>query len=139
MDEVSCLNIIARAYSADTDQAFVYTTWRNGMYYGSKEMKKRDPKIAFKELTREIKDILKNATVRIACLEESPDVIVGYVVFTNKHLDWVYVKEEFRKQGVASLMVPKGILTVTPRITKIGQAIFKNKQGEEDAPQESHS
>lgn len=133
MDEA---RIIVRPFETDLDQAFIYATWRNSMYYGSREYKAREPKEAFKELTQEIRDILRHAKVRIACLEDAPTVIIGYCVFTDAHLDWVYVKEDFRQRGVGTLLVPKDIRTYTEMRTKIGNAILEKKQGEENGQDE---
>lgn len=126
MDEAD-LNVVTRDFDPEDDQAFIYTTWRNGIYYGIKDYQKEEPKRVFKELTSQIKKILEAATVRIGCLESAPRVIIGYAVFRSKHLDWVYVKDAFRNKGIATFLVPPDIETVTPIITKIGQAILEKK------------
>lgn len=147
MDEIDSLNIISRHFKAFSDQAFVYATWRNSVFYSKPTADRTRPKRQgykeaneeFKRLTHEIKQILDNATVIVACLEESPDVIVGYVVFTRSNLDWVYVKEDYRKQGVASLLIPKHIITVSPPQTKIGLSILRKRLKEETKGEDSGS
>lgn len=135
MDEISVgysVNVIMRPFNPAQDQAFIYTTWRNGVYYGPNNLREKDSKPVFKELTAKIRDILSKATVKIACLEGSHFVIIGYVVYTGTHLDWVYVKEDYRQKGIASLLVPKEIETVTSTLTKIGKAILEKKKKENE-------
>lgn len=64
---------------------------------------------------------------------------MGYLVATGTHLDWVYVKEDFRGKGVARLLWQrKGIETVTTDVTRTGAVLvqkfglitFKEEQGE---------
>lgn len=126
MDELG-LDIVLREFDPEDDQAFIYTTWRNGVYYSQKHLRQEDAKEVFKTLTAQIKETLKSANVRIACLEDTPSAIIGYCIFTDKHLDWVYVKEGFRNNGIATLLVPKDIESVTPTLTKVGQAILEKK------------
>jgi GNAT superfamily N-acetyltransferase len=64
----------------------------------------------------------------MAVLAGDPTHLVGYSVITGKHLDWVYVKADYRKQGIARLLVPQWIETVTSDMTKIGKAIREAKQ-----------
>lgn len=135
MDEANCLSVTLRDFSM-TDQAFVYATWRNSLYYGSDMKKDKNAKSIFKDLTHSIKETLKKATVKVACLDETPDVIVGYVVYTKTRLDWVYVKDDFRRQGVATLMVPKNIKSYSQSRTKVGDSILKSKENENGSVKE---
>lgn len=132
MDEPYCLNIVTRPFNPSSDQAMIYATWRNGRYYGMKDKNRGDSVAIFKELTHEITNAMSKAQVRIACLEDDPTIIVGYVVFHGNHLDWVYVKEDYRKQGVASLLVPKDIKTITATPTKLGSNLWAQKNKEKN-------
>ncbi len=134
MDEASSLDqepysvsITVRPFDEQQDQAFIYSTWRNSQFYGNKEAHTESPKVVFKEMTKEIKHILKKATVKVACLDYDPRIIVGYVVYTDAHLDWVYIKEDYRRVGIASMLIPKTIKSVTNKPTKIGKSILEKK------------
>lgn len=131
MDVIDSLNIITRSFIPDLDQAMIYATWRNGRYYGMKdkhrEKHRGDSTIVFRRLTSEIAQAMNEAQVKIACLEDDPTIIVGYVVFHGNHLDWIYVKEDYRKQGVASLLIPKDIQTITATPTKLGSSLWAQK------------
>lgn len=130
VDQLNDVSVVKRAFIPHLDQAFIYATWRNSRYYGCEDLKHKDTKKTFKDLTNQIKETLKTAQVHVACLEKAPDVIIGYVVFTGTHLDWVYVKDSFRKMGIASLLMPKTITSFTNQPTKIGRSILEKKNKE---------
>ena len=119
--------VVIRQFNPNTDSAMVYSTWRNSAYYGVPR-RTNDAKLFFKNMTRAIREILKTAQVRVACLDDDPLFIVGYAVFTGIHLDWVYVKADYRKKGVGTLLVPKNVETVTSYETKIGKFIIEKKK-----------
>lgn len=127
------VNIISRDYDEDHDSAVIITTWRNSAFYLSAFPHKDENEVFFRKFTRKIKNILKHATVKIACLEDCPMVIIGYCVYTGDHLDWIYVKggplaqADYRKMGIATMLFPKEIKTVTADLTKIGLSICQTK------------
>lgn len=124
MDEVS---IVTRAFIPADDEACIYATWRNSSFYLSAKPISQSSTKFFSEKNREIKQILPLAKVKIACLSDSKETIVGYSVSRGTHLDWIYVKPDYRMQGVATLLLPKEIKTVTPDLTKIGIKIVNKK------------
>lgn len=59
--------------------------------------------------------------IKIACLNEDPDVILGYSVMEGDHtLHFVFIKEIWRKMGIAKQLVPKSVVTTT-HLTKVGR------------------
>lgn len=110
------------------DLAFVYSTWRNGIYYGSLNRDKFPPADQFfREQTERIKNILAHAHVRMACIKDAPDVILGYAVFTGDlHLEWIFIKPQFRAKGIANFITVK-TKTVSPPVTKSAAAIVEKK------------
>lgn len=130
VDEISIepysLNVITRDMEP-RDIPCIYSTWRNSAYYGSKKDHVQPAKIFFKMQTVKIKSILDKSQTKIACLEEDPDLIIGYVVWSGTHLDWIYVKADYRLKGIGGLLLPKGIDTVSSELTKIGKVIAKKK------------
>jgi len=126
MDENS-IRVVVRDFYPDLDSACIYATWRNSAYYGVPRGTE-DPKLFFSDLTQKIKEILPHATVRIACLESDPATILGYSVTTGTHLDWIYVKVDYRSMGIGKMLMPKNIETVTNHLTKIGKVIIEKKK-----------
>lgn len=135
MDEVS---VVIRAFHPDADQAFIYATWRNSAFYGS-GLPKNESDRFFKAQTAKIKEILRVASVRIACLSDDPMIIVGYSIENDNHLHWIYVKTDFRNKGVGSLLMPKNIETVTDHLTKIGKILVEKKNLKTKGETNEHS
>lgn len=130
-DEVGTMEdvmVAGRDYMPGVDDAFIYSTWRNGLYYG--HLSKSDLPPAeefFAAQTRKIKDFLNYASIRMACIKDAPDVILGYAVFTGDlHLEWIFVKQQFRGKGIGNFLTVK-MKSVSPELTKTGAAIVKKK------------
>ena len=121
------MDVIPRDYIPEEDEAYIFSSWRNSSYYSALQKPKGLPETFFSKQSQKIANILKNAKVRIACLDESPKTIIGYSVSTGKHLDWIYVKSDYRKVGIGKILMPKDIETFTDQLTKIGDAIVKKK------------
>lgn len=126
------VRVVIRYYSPEQDQPFIYATWRSSSFYGTLNPIKMNPDKYFKDQTAKIKNILKNAIVKIACLEDDPQFIVGYSVSTDNHLDWIYVKADYRCKGIGTVLMPKNIKTVTDQYTKIGNTIAIKKNFKEN-------
>jgi hypothetical protein len=130
-EELEELKVILRPYDPEQDQPMIYATWRNSAYYSALQRPKTAPSDFFRELSAKIKRVLKHADVKIACLEHNPQVIIGYSVSSGTHLDWIYVKDDYRHMGIGTLLCPKNIQSYPKDITKIGYAILtKKNQGE---------
>ncbi len=129
MDEPSIdeVKIILRDFDQEQDQAMIYSTWRNSLFYSSSEQIYDSPQTFFRKQTHKIKPILKNALIKIACFEDTPSVIVGYCVTSANHVYFIYVKTDFRKKGIATMLFPKTIETATKDLTKIGKILAEKK------------
>lgn len=122
------VKIVIRDFDQQRDEACIYSTWRNSAYYTASKLPDGDPKAFFSRVSKIIKTILETAKVRIACLLDSPQTIIGYSVSTGDHLNWIYVKESYRNIGVATMLWPKEIKTVTCYMTKMGAKIADKKK-----------
>jgi len=108
-----------------SDTAMIYSTWRNSLWYDkSRDERKSAEFYTFK--TKEIKSILgdHDTTVLIACDKLDPDFIAGYAVIRGTNLEFVYVKIDYRKKGIAKLLTKK-CKTVSAPMTKIGRKIVE--------------
>lgn len=126
--EAETVEVVTRPYNPDTDAPLVYTTWRNNLWY---DLKRPDSEATafYRKVNRHIKKLLSqpSTVVRIACMTYDPNQIIGYSIMQGTHLIWVYVKANYRKEGIATLLC-KDYLTVSEPETKIGQSIVKNKK-----------
>lgn len=128
MDETDLepIEIIIRPFDMQKDQAFIYSSWRNS-YYSLAEDPNINSNTWFRKKSEEIKATLPVALVRVACYKDSHRTIVGYSVSTGTHLDFIYVKADFRKTGIGTLLMPKNIETVTSDLTKDGKVLAEKK------------
>jgi GNAT superfamily N-acetyltransferase len=126
--------ITTRDYT-DADKALVFSTWLKGIYYG--DWYQNIPKAIFMENYRALLDRFlaqPGTKIKIACLKEDPDVILGYSVYHTKNykderitaLDWIYVKAAWRSTGIAKMLLPREMHAYT-HMSKSGGAIAKQK------------
>ena len=118
---------VVRRPMIEGDKPFIYSTWRNQAFYGAVNPHTQPSKIFFKKMTVLIKEILSESRPLVACLESDPDLVIGYSVSKGTHLYWVYVKKDYRNKGIASLLVPKDIVSGEWDQTLTGNAILKKK------------
>lgn len=111
-----------------SDKNFIYATWLQGLYHGNDWFKEIPQDLYFENYQKVIDRILNRDSVflTVACLKEDQDVVLGYAVLDRKQnkniLHWVYVKEAWRKIGLAKDLVPLKIDEVT-HLTKMGRAV----------------
>lgn len=96
-----------------TDESFIYSTWLRGLYYGNEWFRKIDKQSFFDKYRLVIQHLLATSTIKVICLEDAPDVIAGYVVYSGTKLHWVYVKKSWRGIGLGRELVPTDIESVT--------------------------
>lgn len=89
-----------------------------GLYYGNEWFNKIDRKEYFDKYKKVLDFLLAKSTIDIAVLEDNPNVIIGYIVYEDNKLHWIYVKKAWRKAGVGKQLIPEGITCVT-HLTKI--------------------
>lgn len=121
------------------DRNFVLATMLRGLYYGDTWFREI-PKDIFMAKYHEILDrILKapQVSVIVACLREDPDVILGYTILSpnskGSTMHWVFVKSAWRNIGIAKMLTPKDLTTVT-HLTKVGLTLLRKTAGVEFNP-----
>lgn len=114
-------NVIKRPM-AESDLPIIYNGWPKGSWYSGVRGRKGDRAQWFVAFYARARAILKRADVTIACLESDPDFILGYSIIDGETLEWIYVKEDYRKQGIARfLLKDKSVVAVNEKtITKLG-------------------
>ena len=99
------IRVRIRDYEPKQDEAFLYATWCKNAYYSPKEPITKSKKAWFDDKIKTIQDLLTRSSVHIACFSDHPFVIVGCVVESESGLEWLYVKKDYRNQGVEELGV----------------------------------
>lgn len=106
------------------DINFILSTMLKGLYYGSKFWQEVEQESFFLHYEPFVKTLMLKSSIQIACLEDDPDVILGYSMSRANVLDFIFVKKSYRKLGIGRLLYPSSIDTVS-QITDIGNSIRK--------------
>lgn len=119
--------VVIRGYKPE-DKSFIFASWLRGLYYGDTFYSDIKKQVFMENYHKIIEFILSRPTteIKIACMPDSPDTILGYSILGKDCLNWVFVKKAFRGIGIARDLVPPGITTVT-HLTKTGTSIVKKK------------
>lgn len=109
------------------DEAFVMATFLRGLYYGDSWFSYVPKDIFMNNYKKIAAAIISRSTntVKIACLKEDPSVILGYSILSADYetVHFVFVKKAWRKQGIASGLVPKTAKAVT-HLTHLGRQLM---------------
>lgn len=119
-------SLIAIRDGAPKDREFIFATWLRGLRFGNDWFTLIDAKIYFSIYHRVIEALLASphVSIKVACLKDDPDVILGYSVSRGTKLDWVFVKKAWRKVGIAKSLMPP-IITYVTHVTKVGKSILQ--------------
>lgn len=109
------------------DVNFILATWLRGLYYGESWFKEIPKNIFMNNYKRVAQATLSSpkVEVKIACLKEDPDVILGYSVISRNQeaLIWIFVKTAWRQQGIGKSLLPKDTKYVT-HLTALGKTLM---------------
>lgn len=115
------------------DRNFILATWLRGLYYGDSWFSQIPKNIFMTNHHAALEKVVNNPNtkIKVACLKDDPDTILGYSVFRIVNgdlvaLDWVFTKSNWRNIGIASLLVPAQTKAYT-QTTKAGSAIVREK------------
>lgn len=121
--------VAIRPYTLE-DRNFILATFLRGLYYGDSWYSLIDKSVFMKNYHGIVTFLIDSpkVTVRIACLKEDPETILGYSITAadNSSLHWVFCKRAWRSIGIAKSLVPSEIKTVT-HLTKTGISILNKK------------
>jgi hypothetical protein len=111
----------------DEDKNLILATFLRGLYYGESFFS-QIPKDIFMSCYKRVAQALvndKNTVIKIACLKEDPDVILGYSLLSSdeKTVYWCFVKAAWRRKGIAKTLVPANP-TYVAHITKLGESLL---------------
>lgn len=125
---VSKRDLIAIRPGVEDDRNFIMSTWLKGLRYGNDWFELIEASVYYENYQKALDRLLGLVVteVRVACLKDSPDVILGYAVSRGKTLDYVFVRKAWRGIGVARDLVPSDINTVS-HVTDVGRSILKKK------------
>lgn len=69
-----------------------------------------------------------NTVVKVACLPEDPDIILGYSILSANYstIHWVYVKSAWRNKGIGRSITPRNPLYIS-HLSKLGKELMNEK------------
>lgn len=105
----------------------ILSTFLKGLYYGDSFFS-QVPKPIFMDRYKLVARALvndKNTAIRVACLPDDPDVILGYGLFSRDEstVFYVFTKTPWRMRGIARSLLPKSPKYVA-HLTKLGQNLL---------------
>lgn len=116
-----------------SDEAFIYLSWLKSFNFSNIYFKAINEFLFNTVYHRVIEKILKDpeTEIKIACLPDDEDVILGFSVYnpTKKILHYVFTKEAWRKCGIAKALTDGPIETIT-HLTPAGLGFLKNTRKE---------
>jgi GNAT superfamily N-acetyltransferase len=109
------------------DANFVLATFLRGLYYGDSWFS-LIPKDIFMLNYKKVAEVLlksNNTVVKIACLKEDQDVILGYSILSADYqtIHWVFVKQAWRNKGIARSLLPQYSTNIT-HLTDLGRKLM---------------
>lgn len=113
------------------DHNFILATFLRGIYYGETFFSEV-PKALFMSKYKQVAQALvldKSTVIRIACLPDDSDVVIGYSITNNNDttLNWVFIKKAWRGKGIAKNLLPNTLTSLVPQhATKQGFILTKN-------------
>lgn len=120
----------------ESDHNFIIKTWMTSLYMGNRLFKRVADhldnydanyfKICCEFFDPIFMEILKSpsVSVKVACLKEDEDLLLGYSIAEEKTLYYVFCKHDWRRIGLMTDLVPPRINRVM-FVTKLGQRILE--------------
>lgn len=114
------------------DTNFILATFLRGVYYGNPWYNKMPKDIFMANYKALAEALIVRGVVKVACLKEDADVILGYSLLSADYtaINWVYVKNSkmadgttWRKKGIGRSLVPKHPVSVS-HLTEIGESLL---------------
>lgn len=89
----------------EDDRDFILATWLRGYRHGSSFARRIRDGIFYRHHHPIATALLSRSNVLVAHDPEAPAVIYGYLVWEPGAVHWSYVKEDFRRYGIATALL----------------------------------
>lgn len=126
-EEGEAIKVVTRQVLPD-DKNLIMQTWLKGNYYGT-HFGNMPSALYYQEYADHIKRILFDPEVQVtvACADTHSDFIVGFSVYKRNTLYWIYVKRDYRRKGIARLLLKGQNISVVKALTYLGRVIADRK------------
>lgn len=110
-----------------TDKSFILATFLRGLYHGDSWFSLIPRRIFMDNYKTVCQSLVSegNSIIKIACLKDEPDVIIGYSILSNDYqtIHWVFVKKSWREKGVGRSLLPQYPVAIS-HLTKLGKQLM---------------
>lgn len=112
-------------------RGFVFAHWKKSLRSDNDYFRLVDPSAYFTAYGDYTERIVGDpeCRVRVAVLEDNKDVALGFSVSRGTKLDYIYVKNSCRHEGIGTALIPPDIQVIT-HLTKTGLTIWGSKYGQ---------
>jgi hypothetical protein len=116
----------------ESDKSFILATFLRGMYYGESYFSLMQKDTFMNNYKKVGEALVARANIKVACLKEDSDVILGYSILSHDYqtIHFVYVKnskladgDSWRNKGIARALTPRHPTTVT-HLTELGKKLM---------------
>lgn len=107
------------------DTSFIMATFLRGLYYGDSWFSMIPKDIFMANYKMVIERLLQKSVVKVACLKEDHNVILGYSILSADYqaVHWTFVKSAWRRKGIAKSLVPQHPTYVT-HLSALGKSLM---------------
>ena len=121
------MKIVIRHFDPNSDSSFIYSSSYKQVKYAHFHPQADDDDF-FSQFQEYIRNLLAHAKIFVACPYDDQNTVLGYSIINKNTLEFVYVKELFRKQSIATLLTQnKGITDINPNnLTIVAKAILED-------------
>jgi len=89
----------------ESDLPFIMDTWLKTLRVSNDLFKQIDKEAYYSNYPKVVHNLVHNCITTICCLRDDDDVILGYSCYTPTTLHWVFVKKQWRGNGIMKLLV----------------------------------
>ncbi len=116
----------------DGDKSFIMATFLRGLYYGDSWFSLVPKDIFMKNYKTMAESVVDNrkAVIKVACLKEDPNVIIGYSILSSDYqaIIWCFVKKAWRERGIGRSLLPQ-YPTAATHLTVLGKTLMHKYPG----------
>ena len=95
-------NIFNTREAKDDDLNFILNSWLKSNRHNYSHI---DNDTYYRQYKNHVVELLQNSVTLIACSEEDPDHIYGYITFEDGIMHYLYIKYTFRKMGMGTELI----------------------------------
>lgn len=101
------MNVIIRPFDREMDTGLILDSWPKNAYHSAAHEIAAPKSEWFARMHLYVQVELKRATILVACMDEDPNVIAGYMVVDEECLEFIWVKPRYRRTGIAGLLLSR--------------------------------